>query len=140
MDFRRIAREAQAAAREVRSTRAAIAIHHACEALLLAEAYVETTLGDDQLWLVSGRSNEDRSEDEVEWIAYIKRHQADAMRMVEELTKVAADAAVNLGREDLFGLSQTERVSLKDMIGSNDPRATIGRHGLTWSVQRRQLD
>lgn len=139
MDFRRIAREAQAAAREVRSTRAAMAIHHVCEALLLAEAS-EITQRDDQLWLVSGRSIEDRPEDEVEWIAFIKRHQADAMRMVDELNKVAADAAANLGRQDLFGLSQTERVSLKDMIGSNDARVTIGRHGLTWSVQQRKLD
>lgn len=140
MDFRRIAREAQAAAREVRSTRAAIAIHHACKALLLAAASVEVRQDGDQLWLVSGRSNEDRSEDEVEWIAYIKRNRADAMRMVEELTRVATDAAANLGRQDLFGLSQTERLSLKDMIGSNDPRARIGRHGMTWSVQQRDLD
>lgn len=140
MDFERIAREAQTAAREVKSTRAALAIHHACEALLLAQASLAAQRSDAELWVVMGRSREDRCEDEVEWVASIKRREADAARVAGELSGVASDAAANLGRQDLFGLSQSERTSMKDMIGSNDPRAHIGRHGVSWSIQRLKLD
>lgn len=139
MDVRRIAQEIEVAAREVRSSRAAMAIHYASQALLRMSVQLEMETSSD-VWLVVGRSREDRPEDEIEWIVSINRDERAARDLARELTRMAGVAAGNLGRQDLFGLSQAERVSLKDMIGTNDQRARVGRHGLVWAIEPRKLD
>lgn len=117
-----------------------MAIHLACQALVNAgEALVRMGLN-EPVWVVVGRTQEDRAEDETEWVSGIRRGQSAATQMASALNEVAAAAAKTLGRSDLAGLSHAERVLMKEIIGGNDNKAQVGRHGVRWTVEPKRID
>jgi hypothetical protein len=89
-----------------------------------------------EVYAVSGQAQGEVAADaEAQtWLDSVWRSEEGAQARVKVLTDALHAAAVGIAApEDLVGLSTLQRRALQDSLRSLDPRAQIGRHGVTWT-------
>lgn len=138
IDFELIAREALSVAGTSRSVKASLAIERAGRALLDAAHELRMHEG-AKVALVIGRAHEDRHSDETAWVLGVYKDAARAKAEADRLNGLARKAGQSVGKPDLVALTQGEQQVIKESLGSNDVQARVGRHGVSWSAEIRQL-
>jgi len=138
IDFELIAREALSVAGTSRSVKASLAIERAGRALLEA-AHELRKHESGKVALLIGRAHEDRQTDETAWVVAAFKDAASAKAEADRLNDLAGKAGQSVGKADLVGLTQGEQAVIKEALGANDHQARVGRHGVSWSVEIREL-
>lgn len=131
-----LASELRAAGRETRSVRAALATAMAARALDSASSRQMVPCTPWPVFMLLGESLDDRDDVSVSWQHSLWARPEDAQAESARLTALAREAGLRLGNPTLTGLSRAERMALEDALGSNDPQAKSGEHGIRWVVRQ----